>query len=38
MEISNMAAMNSWIVVLALWIPLAGWTLAMVGEDDEAES
>ena len=29
--------MNVWVVLLALWIPFAGWTLAMLGEDDEAE-
>ncbi len=34
MEIWTMAAMNPWVVLLALWIPLAGWTLAMLGEDE----
>ena len=37
MEIWSMTSMNPWVVALALWIPLAGWTLAMLGEDDEAE-
>ncbi len=33
-----MSNLNLWVVLLALWIPLAGFTLAMLGEDDEAES
>ena len=31
------SSLNVWTVLLALWIPLAGWTLAMVGEDEEAK-
>jgi len=37
MDISTVSNLNAWSVLLALWIPLAGWTLAMLGEDDEAE-
>ena len=35
MDIWTVSSLNVWIVLLALWIPLAGWTLAMLGEDDE---
>ncbi len=38
MDIWVMSNLNLWVVLLALWIPLAGFTLAMLGEDDEAES
>ncbi len=37
MDIWIASSLNVWTVLLALWIPLAGWALAMLGEDDEAE-
>ncbi len=37
MDIWIASNLNVWIVLLALWIPLAGCTLAMLGEDDEAQ-
>ncbi len=36
MDIWIMANLNPWIVLLALWLPLAGWVLAVL-DDDEAE-
>jgi len=36
MEMWTVANLSPWIVVLAAWIPLAGWVLAML-DDDEAE-
>ncbi len=36
MDIWVAASMNPWIVLLALWLPLAGGVLAML-DDDEAE-
>ncbi len=37
MDIWIASNLNVWTVLLALWIPLAGCTLAMLGEDDEAQ-
>ncbi len=35
MEIwAAMSSLNVWTVVLAMWIPLAGWTLAVLWEDE----
>jgi hypothetical protein len=36
MDISIVSSLNYWTVLLALWIPLAGCTLAVLW-DDEAE-
>ncbi len=37
MDIWVAANLNPWVILLALWIPLAGWVLAVLGED-EAEN
>jgi len=31
------STLNVWTVVLALWVPIAGWTIATMLGDDEAE-